>query len=217
MHKQFVVIGLGRFGTSVAKTLNSLGHDVLAIDKNEHPVQAIMHYVTKAVQADSREEETLRALGVRNFDVAIVAIGDDLEANILITLMLKEIGVPYVVAKAQSSLHGKVLEKIGADKIIYPEQDMGVRVAHNLIRTNVMDFIELSPDYSIFEIAASAEFVNKSLGALDFRVVYGINVMAIKKKEGQIIVAPGANTVIEEKDILVIVGNIKALSRLPNN
>ena len=94
MRKQFVVIGLGRFGTSVAKTLSGLGHDVLAIDKNEQPVQALMHDVTKAVQADSREEETLRALGVRNFDVAIVAIGDDLEANILITVMLKEMGVP---------------------------------------------------------------------------------------------------------------------------
>ena len=164
MRKQFVVIGLGRFGTSVAKTLSALGHDVLAMDKNEHAVQVIMHDVTQAVQADARDEDTLRALGVRNFDVAIVAIGDDLEANILITLMLKEMGIPYVVTKAQSSLHGKVLEKIGADKIVYPEQDMGVRLANNLIRTNVMDFIELSLDFSIFEIIAPSKFVNKSLG-----------------------------------------------------
>lgn len=216
MRKQFVVIGLGRFGTSVAKTLNVLGHDVLALDKNEYAVQVLMHDVTHAVQADARDEDTLRALGVRNFDVAIVAIGDDLEANILITLMLKEMGIPYVVAKAQSSLHGKVLEKIGADKVIYPEQDMGIRLANNLIRTNVMDFIELSLDYSIFEIIASAQFVNKTLGELDLRAVYKINVVAIRKSGNQIVIAPGANAVIEEKDVLVVVCNKKALSKLPD-
>ena len=216
MRKQFVVIGLGRFGTSVAKTLNVLGHDVLALDKNEHAVQVLMHDVTHAVQADARDEDTLRALGVRNFDVAIVAIGDDLEANILITLMLKELGIPYVVAKAQSSLHGKVLGKIGADKVIYPEQDMGIRLANNLIRTNVMDFIELSLDYSIFEIIASSKFVNKTLGELDLRAVYKINVVAIKKKENQIIIAPGADAVVEERDVLVVVCNKKALAKLPD-
>ena len=216
MRKQFVVIGLGRFGTSVAKTLSALGHDVLAMDKNEHAVQVIMQDVTQAVQADARDEDTLRALGVRNFDVAIVAIGDDLEANILITLMLKEMGIPYVVTKAQSSLHGKVLEKIGADKIVYPEQDMGVRLANNLIRTNVMDFIELSLDFSIFEIIAPSNFVNKSLGELNLRAVYKINVVAIKKSADQIVIAPGANAVVGEGDILVIVCNKKALSRLPD-
>ena len=216
MRKQFVVIGLGRFGTSVAKTLNLLGQDVLAMDMNEHAVQVIMHDVTQAVQADARDEETLRALGVRNFDVAIVAIGDDLEANILITLMLKEMGIPYVVTKAQSALHGKVLEKIGADKIIFPEQDMGIRLANNLIKTNVMDFIELSLDYSIFEIIASAKFVNKTLGELDLRAVYKINVVAIKKGADQIIIAPGANAIVEEGDILVVVCNKKALSKLPD-
>ena len=216
MRKQFVVIGLGRFGTSVAKTLTSLGHEVLALDKDEHAVHDIMNDVTHAVQADGREEETLRALGVRNLDVAIVAIGDDLEANILITLMLKEMGIPFVVAKAQSALHGKVLEKIGADKIVYPEQDMGIRLANNLIRTNVMDFIELSLDFSIFEIIAPAQFVNKTIGKLNLRAFYKINVVAIKKGQEQIVIAPGANEVIEEKDILVIVANKKALSKLPD-
>lgn len=215
MRKQFVVIGLGRFGTSVAKTLTTLGHEVLALDKNEYAVQAVMQDVTQAVQADAREEETLRGLGVRNLDVAIVAIGDDLEANILITLMLKEMGVPYVVTKAQSVQHGKVLEKIGADKIVYPEQDMGIRLANNLIRTNVMDFIELSLDYSIFEIIAPSKFVNKSLGKLNLMAVYKINVVAIKKGLDQIVIVPGADSVIEEKDILVIVCNKKALSKLP--
>jgi trk system potassium uptake protein TrkA len=199
----------------VAKTLTSLGHEVLALDKNEHAVHEIMNDVTQAVQADAREEETLRALGVRNLDVAVVAIGDDLEANILITLMLKEMGIPYVVAKARSVQHGKVLEKIGADKIVYPEQDMGIRLANNLIRTNVMDFIELSLDYSIFEIIAPAQFVNKSIGQLNLRAFYKINVLAIKKGKEKIVIAPGANEVIAEKDILVIVANKKALSKLP--
>lgn len=216
MRKQFVVIGLGRFGTSVAQTLSTLGHDVLAMDKDEHSVQVIMQDVTQAVQADARDEETLRALGVRNFDVAIVAIGDDLEANILITLMLKEMGVPYVVTKAQNALHGKVLEKIGADKIIYPEQDMGFRLANNLVRTNVMDFIELSLDYSIFEIIASSQFVGKTLGELNLRAVYGLNVVAIKQNADQIVIAPGANAVVKEKDILVVVCNKKSLAKLPD-
>ncbi|AET66506.1 K+ transport system, NAD-binding component [Desulfosporosinus orientis DSM 765] len=216
MRRQFVVIGLGRFGTSVARTLSELGHDVLAMDKNEQAVHTIMNEVTQAVQADGREEETLKALGVRNFDVAIVAMGDDLEANILITLMLKEMGIPKVVAKAQSSQHGKVLERIGADQIIYPEQDMGIRLAHNLIRPNVMEFIELSPDHSIFEITASPRFVKKTIGEADLRAKYGINVMAIKKKNGNIVVAPGADYLIEEKDILVIVGSKGALTKLPD-
>ncbi len=215
MRKQFVVIGLGRFGTSVARTISELGHDVLAIDTNENSVHALMHDVTKAVQADARDEETLRALGVRNFEVAIVAIGDDLEANILITLMLKEMGIPYVVAKAQSFQHGKVLEKIGADKIIYPEKDMGIRLAHNLVTSNVMDFIELSPDYSVFEVLASPKFINKTLGELNLRAALGISVMAIKRDE-QIIVAPGADALIKERDVLVLVGKNNALAKLPN-
>jgi len=216
MRKQFVVIGLGRFGTSVAKTLTSLGHEVLALDKDEHTVHDIMNDVTQAVQADAREEDTLRALGVRNLDVAVVAIGDDLEANILITLMLKEMGIPYVVAKARSVQHGKVLEKIGADKIVYPEQDMGIRLANNLIRTNVMDFIELSLDYSIFEIISPTKFVNKTIGNLNLRALYKINVVAIKKGKEKIVIAPGPEEMIEEKDILVIVCNKKALSKLPD-
>lgn len=214
MKRQFVVIGLGRFGTSVARTLGSLGHDVLAIDRNENAVQAIMNEVTHAVQADAREEENLRALGVRNFDVAVVAIGDDLQANILITLMLKEMGIRYVVAKAQTNLHGRVLEKVGADKIIYPEKDMGVRVAHNLVTANIVDFIELSPDYSIIEIITPRKFIGKSLGELDLRAKYGLSVMAIKN-EDKVNVAPGADARIKETDILVVVSSNKAIERLP--
>lgn len=214
MQKQFVVIGLGRFGTSVARTLSSLGQDVLAIDTKENAVQAIMNEVTHAVQADAREEENLKALGVRNFDVAVVAIGDDLQANILITLMLKEMGVGYVVAKAQTHLHGRVLEKVGADRIIYPEKDMGVRVAHNLVTANIVDFIELSPDYSIVEIQTPLKFIGKSLGELNLRAKYGLSVMAIKNRD-KVDVAPGADARIQENDILVVVSSNKAIEKLP--
>ena len=146
--KQYVVIGCGRFGSSVAKTLYELGNDVLAIDRNEEIVQEIYEYVTHAVQADVMDENVLKELGIRNFDVVIVSIGSDLEASILATLIAKELGVKVVIAKAQSELHGKVLSKIGADKVIFPERDMGVRVGHNLVSSNILDFIELSPDFS---------------------------------------------------------------------
>lgn len=214
MRKQFVVIGLGRFGTSVAKTLTQLGMDVLAIDRSETAVQVVVNSVTHAVQADAREEETLRALGVRNFDVAIVAIGDDIQANILITLMLKEMGVKLVVSKAMNHLHGRVLEKIGADKIIYPEKDMGVRLAHNLVTHNVMDWIELSPDYSVVEISVPQKFVGKSLGDLDLRAKYGINVIAIRKSNA-IVVSPGAKERFETGDVVIIVSKNELLDKLP--
>jgi len=214
MKKQFVVIGLGSFGKSVAVTLSSLGYDVLGIDTSECEVQAIANQITHAVQADAREEETLRALGVRNFDVGIVAIGNDIESNILITVMLKELGVNYVVAKAQSNLHGKVLERVGADKIIFPEKDMGIRLAQNLVTSNVMDYIELSPDYGVVEIIAPHSFANKSLGELNLRAKFGISIMAIKKGN-KILVAPGADARIDEKDILIIVSKKDALAKLP--
>jgi len=213
--KQFVVIGLGRFGTSVAKTLAQLGGDVLAIDRSETAVQVVANSVTHAVQADAREEETLKALGVRNFDVAVVAIGDDIQANILITLMLKELGVKMVVCKAMNHLHGRVLEKIGADKIIYPEKDMGVRLAHNLVKHNVMDWIELSSDYSVVEITVPQKFVGKTLGELDLRVKYGINVIAIKK-HNSIVVTPGAKERFEQNDVVIIVSKNELLAKLPD-
>lgn len=133
MRKQFAIIGMGRFGSSIARTLSQLGFEVMAIDFREETVQEISSIVTHAVQADSTDEEALRALGIRNFDVVVVAIGEDIQASILTTLILKEMGIPTVVVKAVNDLHGKVLKKIGADKVVYPERDMGQRVAHHLI------------------------------------------------------------------------------------
>lgn len=210
---QYVVIGLGRFGISVAKTLYSLGNDVLAIDKEEDVVQEISESVTHAVQLDATEENSLKSIGVKNFDVAVVTIGSNIQASTMITLLLKEMGVGYIVAKAQNELHAKVLYKIGADRVVLPEKDMGVRVAHNLISTNILDYIELSPDYSIAEILPPIEWKGKTLMQLDIRAKYGINIMAIKKGD-KVKVAPAGEDSIEEGDIIVAIGNSEELSKI---
>ncbi|CDI50464.1 potassium channel family protein [Clostridium tetani] len=212
-NKQFVVIGLGRFGTSVAQTLYSLGNDVLAIDSDEDRVQSISENVTHAIQADATDENSLRSIGVRNFDVAVVTIGSDLQASVMATLLVKELGVGYTIAKANSELHAKVLYKIGADKVVLPERDMGVRVAHNLVSTNILDYIELSPDFSIAEVISPKEWYGKNLEDLSIRANYGINIVAIKKKE-EINVSPTAEDVIEEGDIIVAIGGTAELNRL---
>ncbi len=157
--KQFIVIGLGRFGSSVASTLYHSGFEVLAVDNDPDRVQMFSDQVTHVLQADSTDEDTLLAIGVRNFDVAVVAIGDNLQANMLTTLQLKELGVKYIVAKAQNAMHGKMLEKIGADRVVYPERDMGQRVAHNLASSNIMDYIELSPNLSLVEVSAPKKMI----------------------------------------------------------
>ncbi|MGI6703558.1 MAG: potassium channel family protein [Clostridia bacterium] len=213
--KQFAVLGLGRFGSSLAKALYGLGHDVLALDEREDVVQDISESVTHAVQADATDESTLRSLGLRNFDVVIISIGSDIQASILITLIVKELGVKYVVAKAQSELHAKVLYKIGADRVVLPERDMGLRVAHNLVSSNILDFIELSSDYSIIEIAALDRWKGKNLKELNMRGKYGVNIIAIKR-DGGINASPGAEDRILEGDVLVVIGDNDDISRLEN-
>jgi trk system potassium uptake protein len=213
MKKQFVVIGIGRFGSSVARTLSQMGFEVLAIDQREAQIQEISSIVTHAVQADSTDEEALRALGVRNFDVVIVAIGEDIQASILTTLILKEIGVKSIVVKAVNDLHGKVLKKIGADKVVFPERDMGTRVAHHLISSNILDYIELSAEYSIVEIQVYPNMVGKSLRQLDIRAKYGCNVIAIKHG-ASLVIPPSAEQPLKDDEILVIVGKNDSLQRL---
>ena len=212
-NKQFVVIGLGRFGYSVATTLFELGNDVLAIDKNEDIVQEISDEVTHAVVMDATDECALKKLGIRNFDVAVVTIGDDIQSSIMITLLLRELGVKYIIAKGHNDLHEKVLKKIGADKVVLPEKDMGKRVAHNLVSSNILDYIELSKDYTIIEIEAIDEWKNKSLLELNFRSKYRINVMAIKRN-GSINISPMADEKIMENDILVAIGSNKDINKL---
>ena len=212
-NKQFVVIGLGRFGYSIAKTLHSLDYDVLAIDRSEDIVQQISDEVTHAVQLDATDENALKSLGVRNFDVAIVAIGEDIEASIMVTLLLKELGVKYIMAKAQNEKHEKVLQKIGADRVILPEKEMGIRIANNLSTTNILDYIELSPDYSIMEVKALKEWENKTLKELRLRSTYGINIVAIKRGE-DVRISPLAEDIIMEDDIIITIGTQKTFNKL---
>lgn len=212
-NKQFVVIGLGRFGSSIATTLYELGNEVLAIDTDEEIVQGISENVTHAIQADATDEATLRSLGIRNFDVAVVTIGGDVQSSVMVTLLVKELGVKYVISKAQNELHAKVLYKIGADRVVFPERDMGIRVAHNLCASNILDYIELSPDYSIMEVSAISDWQGKTLRELNMRSKYGINVMAIKKGN-EINISPGADDVINEDDVLVVIGGTEQLSAI---
>ncbi len=213
MKKQFVVIGCGRFGSSVAKTLHSLNYDVLAVDQSEEIIQNIADSVTHAVQADATDENSIKSLGIRNFDVAVVTIGSDIQSSILVTLMVKELGVKYVVAKAQNELHANVLYKIGADRVVFPEREMGVRVAHNLISSNILEYIELAPDYSIVETATLKEWVGKSLAEINVRARYGINVMAIKHG-ANINVSPDAKDIIKEDNVLVVIGHNDDLKKI---
>jgi trk system potassium uptake protein TrkA len=212
-NKQFVVIGLGIFGSSVAKTLYNLGNDVLAIDMDEEAVQEISDSVTHAVQMDATDEHALKTIGIRNFDVAVVSIGANTQASIMTTLLVKELGVKYIIVKATSDLHAKVLYKIGANRVILPERDMGTRVAHNLVSSSILDYIELSPDYSIIEIESPSQWHNKNIKDLNLRAKYGINIIAIKN-DNTVNMSPHAEDIIEPGDIVVAIGSGKDLNLL---
>lgn len=207
-----MVLGLGRFGSSVVRTLAAMGYEVLAIDIDEERVNAMASEATHAVQADATDEGAMKAVGVRNFDVAVVSIGD-VQASVLATVILRELGVKQVVAKAVSELHGKVLERVGADRVVFPERDMGTRLAHNLVSVNLVDYLELAPGVSIVEVVARRDFVGKSLKELNLRARLGINVLAIRRAGG-VNLGPGADDVIDEGDILVAVGRDEALEAL---
>lgn len=210
--KQFAVIGLGRFGSSLARTLYSMGYEVLAIDLDENRIQEMVNYVTHSVQADGTNENAMRSLGIRNMDVAVVSIGI-LQPSILATLIMKQLGVKHIVAKAVSDVHGKLLTKLGADRIVYPERDMGNRVAHNLVSGNLIDYIALAPNYSIVEVLARTAFAGKTLKDIDLRAKYGINVIAVKR-DNKIEVVSGADFRIERGDVLVAMGADDKLEKL---
>ncbi|MBT2665621.1 MULTISPECIES: TrkA family potassium uptake protein [Bacillaceae] len=213
--RQYAVIGLGRFGTSVAHRLYTAGQEVLGIDVNEERVENAELSVTHAIMADTTEEETLKSIGIRNFDCVIVAIGNDMQSSILTTLLLKELGVDKVIAKALNKNHGQVLTKVGADWVIYPERDMGERVANQLLSPNMLNYIELSKEYNIEEIILPMSMKGKSLRELDLRAKYNISVIAIVSN-GEIIIAPSPDQDIHENDILLVVGNKEDLAVFAN-
>lgn len=212
--RDFVVFGLGKFGSSVAITLAKNGCDVLAIDSNEEIIQEISEKVTHAVQADVTDQDALHALGIRNFDVAIIAISSNMQSSIMATILAKEIGVPFVIAKAQNDIHKRVLEKVGADKVVFPEREIGVRIANNLISDNFVDYVELSDDYSIVEITVLGEWVGKTLKELNLRAKYTMNVMAIRGIDDQISITPGPQDVLNEGDVLIVIGSNVELQKI---
>ena len=182
-NKSYAVIGLGQFGMTVALTLAEANCDVLAIDDKDDNVQDIAEKVSYAVKADVRDPGILESLGVQNVDVAVIAVAENMEASITATMQVKELGVPFVMAKAMNSLHGRILEKIGADKVIYPEHSMGVRVARNLLSSGFVDMFELSSEFSMAEFRIPKEWIGRTLRELKIREKYNINLIAVKQGE----------------------------------
>lgn len=213
--KEFVVFGLGRFGRSVATTLSEGGCEVMVVDDDEDKIHEIADYVTYAVCADVTEADSLANLGISNFDGAIVAIGENLEASVMVTILVKEMGVPYVLAKAQNELHAKILKKVGADMVVFPEKETGIRIANNLMMGNFFDAVELSSTFSMMELDALPEWVGHSLRGLNLRAKNKINVIGIKRKD-ELNINPDADMPIERNDTLVIIGKNEILNKLAN-
>lgn len=208
--KSYVVVGLGRFGYETARQLSQLGCEVLAIDLKSELIQQIANDVTHAVVGDCCDKEVLKALGVGNFDCAIVAIGDDLAASVLATMNMKELGVPYLVCKAHDDTHRNVLKKLGADRVVIPEKENASRLARSLASVNLLDYIELSEDYGIVEIPAPGSWVGKNLRELNVRAQLGLNILAVRRN-GEMDVSPAADFAFDSGDIIVMLGNTKAL------
>jgi trk system potassium uptake protein TrkA len=213
--RQFVVIGLGSFGSSVAKTLYTLGNEVLAVDSDEAIVREIADHVTHAAQVDTADEKSLRDLGISNFDVAVIGMGSDVQASIMATLIVKDLGVKYIISKAHDEKHAKLLYKIGADRVVFVERDMGVRVAHNIVASNILDYIELSPDYNIAEIVSPEAWYGKTLREIDVRANYGLSVIAIKR-DHDVNIAPLADDIVRPNDTIIAIGATKELNKFEN-
>ncbi|WP_064093047.1 potassium channel family protein [Rossellomorea aquimaris] len=212
MKKQFAVIGLGRFGGNLVQELSALDVEVLAIDIHHDVVQKFIDIATHAVQANAMDESVLKSLGLRNFDHVIVSFGENIEASILTTLLLKELGVKEVWVKASNAYHQKVLDRIGADKVIHPERDMARRIAHHITSEKIIDYIELSKEHSIVEVYASKKVANKTLNDLDVRAKFGCNIIAIHRGE-EVIVSPSAEEIINIDDLLIVIGHNRDINR----
>lgn len=210
--KDFAVIGLGRFGGSICKELSKEGKHVLAIDKDESRVNAYKNIVSHAVILDATDEEALKEIGIKNFEDVIVAIGENIQASILTTVILTDLGIKNITVKAQNDYHEKILRKLGVDRVVHPERDMGRRIAQNIISNNILDYLELSDDHSIIEVKAGRKMIGKSLVDLDIRANFGCNVVAIKSGK-MINVSPSADQPIEIDDILIVIGADEDLTR----
>lgn len=213
MMDSYAVIGLGRFGSAVALELMASGCEVLVIDIHEENVQHIADQVTDAVVADARDEAVLRNLDIQNYDCAIVSIGDDVAASILITLMLKELGIRQVACKAGDEVHKKALLKVGADRVVIPEKEMAGRFAQSLAKPNVVDYIEISDQFAIIEMEVPKLWVGKSLKELNVRAKYGVSVIAFRRS-GQMVLSPHPEEQMKSNEILVLLGHEDRLAKL---
>lgn len=211
--KSYIVIGLGRFGAEVARQLCELGNEVLVMDTQKELVQRMSDEVTLAVVGDARDKEVLKAQGIKNFDCAIVAIGDSLADAVLATMNLKELGIPKVVCKAHDGTYRQVLLKLGADQVVIPEQENAVRLAKSLSAYNVLDYIELSEDYGIVELPLPKSWQGKSLLELNVRAKLGVNIIAVRRND-TFKVSPSAKYLFKEGDIVVVLGDTDALDNL---
>ncbi|EIT84957.1 potassium uptake protein [Fictibacillus macauensis ZFHKF-1] len=216
MKRQFAVIGLGRFGGSMCKALSDQGLEVLAIDVDEERVNEYASIATHAVVADSTDEAVMKSLGIRNVEHVIVAIGENIQASILTTLLLKEIGIEKITVKAQNDYHEKVLVKIGANRIIHPERDMGVRIAHQVVSKNILDYLEISNEYTVAEVSVTDEISGKTIRELNLRATYGCNIVAMKRNEN-ILVSPSADQQLSLHDVLIMIGAERDLARFENS
>ena len=212
--KSFIVIGIGRFGGNLARTLAELGYEVLALDESEERISKIADHVTHAVVGDAKDEEVLHSVGARNFDCAVISLSDDIQASVLVTMLLKELGVSYVVAKATSDVHMRLLEKVGADKVVFPEKDMGARLARALVGSNLLEYMEMSDNYVIAEINVPARWVGKSLKMLNLRASTGINAIALKKPNKEIKVNINPDYLFTKEDIIVVLGTGDDMEKL---
>lgn len=215
---QFAVIGLGNFGYSVAKTLAEKGCQVLCIDRSEERLERVREIAIHAVQADATDEKVLREVGIEEMDCAVVSLGQSMEASLLVAMALKDVGVKQLVVKAVSPLHGRILKKLGVDRVVFPEQDMGRRVAESLVTPTILDYLELGEGYSVAEVGASQKFWEKNLAELQLRSQYGVTVLAIRRaskgEQPTIVVSPSGAEIVREGDILVVIGEDKNLGRL---
>jgi trk system potassium uptake protein TrkA len=215
--KQFGVIGLGRFGSAMAMTLAELGHDVVGVDGDEARVQQLADLIPQVVQLDATDERALRAAGIQDVDVAVVSIGENIESSLLVVMQLRELGIASIVAKAVTPLHGRILEKLGVTRVIFPEPEMAIRIAHSLVLPNVIDYIELSREFSIVEVPAPDAFVGRTLKQLELRPRLGLTLIAIKRhSDGAIVtnIAPAADEAIRAGDVLALLGSNERLSQL---
>lgn len=212
--KTFLIIGLGRFGAAAAEKLYDLGHEVLVMDQDEELVRRLADHATHAAIGDAREMQVLRAAGAAECDCAIVAIGEDLAASVVITMNLKDLGIPRIVCKAQNETYQRALLRVGADRVVIPEREMAIRMVYSLGSASFLDYIEFSSEYGIAEISAPERWQGETIKNLDVRGKYHVNVLTIKRQDGQVLMSPGAEDQILPGDTVMVMGKNQDLSRL---